>query len=120
MATRAPSEGQVTLLFVVAQNGPASVADVAGHLLMDDKSARDRLATLERRGLVSRQYTGHHRGSTFAYVITATGQQAIADRDDPAAEEALAPGECWACGRTDGRHVRACVNNPDRTPRRTS
>src|SRR5690606_27277133 len=71
------NEAQLTILFVVNNSGPVSVADVAGHTLTDDSWARHRLATLERRGLVSRTYTGHHRGSSFAYNITGKGESVL-------------------------------------------
>lgn len=112
---RALTEFQINVLFVVSQNGPVSVADVAGHLLVDGGAARSRLSTLERHGLVARRYTGHHRGSNFAYDVTRQGEAALEGFDGEAVE--LAPGECSICGLTESRHMRACPHNPQ-GPRR--
>lgn len=102
---------QETMLWIVDEHAPASVADCAGHALVDTGRARSTLATLERRGLVDRTYTGHDRRSVFAYVTTPAGAGL-------ASEPELAEGECDLCGLTDGRHMRACIANPDRHPAR--
>lgn len=75
------TERQLALLFVIDQNSPASVGDVAYHLHMDDAAARSRLATLERRGWLDRQYTGHGRDSLFAYVLTDDGASELEAAD---------------------------------------
>jgi DNA-binding MarR family transcriptional regulator len=72
---------QATALWVVEQNGPASVSDVADHMLVSDGVARGVLNRLEWRGLVGRTYTGHGRHSVFAFVITAKGSVLLADLD---------------------------------------
>lgn len=102
---------QATLMMIVENNGPASVADVAGHALIDEGSARARLATLERRGYVARTYTGHSRGSLFAYEVTPAGSEALALADVPEDSDG-----CDLCGMVDGRHMRACIANPERKP----
>lgn len=78
---RVLTERQITMLFVVGQNEPVSVRDVAYHLLMDEPAARSRLVTLERRGMLDRQYTGHYRESLFAYTLTAAGWAAVSAAD---------------------------------------
>lgn len=103
---------QATLLFVVDQNGPASVADVATHALADEPAVRSRLATLERRGLVARTYTGHNRGSSFAYLCTDAGRTALEGADLPPEVDG-----CDICGANDG-HFRHCMFHPDVVARR--
>lgn len=116
--TRPLSSLQVDVLFVVQQNSPVSVADVAYHLNIDTGPCRSRLSTLERRGLVARQYTGHHRSGLFAYTVTDAGTAALAELDSPDAggdgDDGLDLGECYLCGLFGGRHLRACLNHPGR------
>lgn len=75
MSTRQLTTLQEQVLGYVESEGPVSVSDVASSLLITDSAARSRLATLERRGLLSIQWTGHHRGraGTAAYVTTDAG-----------------------------------------------
>lgn len=112
---RATTPFQTDVLFVVSQNSPASVADVARHLHVDDGAARSRLTTLERRGLIARHYTGHHRGSQFAYLTTDAGDAALADLD-----EQSAPGvdQCDLCSGTLTAHTKRCMFHPDKVAAR--
>jgi len=113
---RSLTSKQSMVLWVVAQNEPASVGDVAYHLLFDDSNARSALAGLERRGLVDRQYTGHHRRSQFAYVVTGAGSAVLNTMDDP---EESSSNECGLCGLA-GKHLRRCAANPNPQPRRAA
>lgn len=72
---------QATVLWVVEQNEPVSVSDVASHTLMGESAARSALNRLEHRGLVCRTYTGHHRGSHFAFTVTRKGTDSLARAD---------------------------------------
>ncbi len=111
------TQPQATMLFVIDNNAPATTAEVARHLLMDDKAARSRLATLERNGLVERNYTDTNlRGATFAYTLSSAGAEAL-EATDHLTEEEVEAGVCDLCGLSDGKHLRACILNPDR-PRR--
>ena len=80
--TLTPLQEQV--LGYVDEQGPVSVADVAASLLVSPSSARSRLETLERRGLLAAQMTGHHRGRGRAYVTTARGGALAAEIFDSA------------------------------------
>jgi DNA-binding MarR family transcriptional regulator len=88
-ATLALTVKQATVLWVVEQDGPVSVADVAHHILVSDGVARGVLNRLERRGLVGRTYTGHGRYSVFAFEITAKGSTLLADLDTDSLEEQM-------------------------------
>lgn len=68
---------QEQVLGYVESEGPVSVADVATSLLISEPAARSRLDTLERRGLLSVQHVGHHRGRGKAYVTTEQGSAAV-------------------------------------------
>ena len=72
---------QETALWVVSENEPASVADVADHMLVSRSAARSALTRLERRGLVGRRYTGHHRGCSFAFHVTREGARLLTDTE---------------------------------------
>ena len=78
---RALTVKQATMLWVVEQNEPLSVADAAMHTMMTESAARSSLNALERKGLVGRTYTGHHRGSLFAFEITRKGARSLARAD---------------------------------------
>lgn len=89
MKPRRSGPGPLTLrqqntLFVVSQNEPVSAAAIARHLLSDPDAERSRLGGLERRGLVTRQYTGLSPGDRLGWVLTAEGGRALdaLDRDD--------------------------------------
>ena len=64
---------QEQVLGYVDSEGPVSVADVAGALLIQSSSARSALDSLANRGLVEAQHTGHHRGRGRAYVTNDRG-----------------------------------------------
>lgn len=81
VTTHALTVKQATALWVVEQNEPASVADVAGHMMVSESAARSALNRLEQRGLVGRTYTGHHRGSLFAFEVTRKGAACLARAD---------------------------------------
>lgn len=117
MTAAAATPIQATMLFVVGNNEPVSVADVAYHTLMAEGTVRSRLATLERRDWITRTYTGHGRGSSFAYLLTTAGRAAL-DAADVPDDEDEPDGACTMCGLTDGRHMRACPHNPDRATSR--
>lgn len=105
---RALTSKQEAVLWVLGQNEPASVADIAYHLMFDDSNARSALAGLERRGLIDRQYTGHYRRSQFAYVVTRRGAEVLNDMDEPEDD----PNQCGLCGLAGGKHLRRCAANP--------
>lgn len=81
VTTHALTVKQATALWVVEQNEPVSVADVAGHMMVSESAARSALNRLEQRGLVGRTYTGHHRGSLFAFEVTRKGAACLARAD---------------------------------------
>lgn len=112
--TRPLTEFQATVLFTVQQNGPVSVADVTYHLPVSASAARSRLETLERRGLIARTYTGHHRGSQFAYTLTDAGSEALAGVDEVEADD----GKCDLCTGTYDAHSKFCMLHPDKVAAR--
>lgn len=86
------TEFQAQVLGYVDSQGPVSVADVASSLMVTASSARSRLDTLERRGLLAVQVTGHHRGRGRAYVTTDKGSEAVAavfGADDEGSDEPI-------------------------------
>lgn len=70
---------QEQVLGYVDSEGPVSVADVAGSLMVRNSSARSALNSLSRRGLLDSQYVGHHRGRGRAYVTTDRGATLTAE-----------------------------------------
>lgn len=71
---RPMSQRQFDVLFTVAAHGPLSPAEVSRHLLLWPSQSQSALASLLRRKLVDRQYTGLARGERVGYVLTAAGQ----------------------------------------------
>ncbi len=72
---RALTPMQEQIVGYINAEGPVTVATVASSMRLSESAARSRLATLERRSLVDRQFTGTSRG-VYAYVITAKGAEA--------------------------------------------
>lgn len=71
---------QKTMLWIVAQNGPATVRELARHANASEAAERARLERLEWRGLVARRYGGT-RSAAFEYVITPAGARLVEDMD---------------------------------------
>lgn len=92
MSERQLTPLQEQVLGYVDSEGPVTVADVAGSMLVRDSSARSALDSLERRGLLAVQHTGHHRGRGRAYVTTDKGSALAAQvfgGDDAGSDEPL-------------------------------
>jgi DNA-binding MarR family transcriptional regulator len=85
--TRPLTQKQVNVLFVISQNEPCPVSEVARHLHMDESNARSTCTSLERRGYVDRQYTGQRNVRGYSLVTTAAGEEALA-KADPDTEDA--------------------------------
>ncbi len=81
---RKPTRQQLMLLWVVDHNGPVTSTDVDHHLYLLAGTARGRLGTLSRRGLIDRYYT---LGAQIMYVVSTDGRQLLAQMDDDFAEE---------------------------------
>jgi DNA-binding MarR family transcriptional regulator len=67
---------QLATLFVVSQQEPVSVRDVADGLLTTQSAARARLDALERRRMLDRHYTGTSHGR-ICYVLRAEGRTVL-------------------------------------------
>jgi predicted ArsR family transcriptional regulator len=70
---------QANTLFVVAEYGPVTPAEVARHLLTTTEAERSRLAALEARAMVDAHYT--HGGRGRAFTATDKGDAALSAHD---------------------------------------
>lgn len=78
---------QLDILGVVTDCGPVTASEVGNyHLPIGYSSARSGLQALERQGLISAVYTGHHKPGR-AYEVTRRGNEVAKRMQDMALGE---------------------------------